>query len=86
MSMNKFTHAVLLLSTAVLITSLAQAQPSKSAPTETRSYRVGGRNCIVGKQPWHGCVSCVTREGNLPVASRVWGNNVIAASEPHGPD
>ena len=50
--MNKFTHVVLPLSTAVLITSLAHAQSSKSTPTETRSYRVAQTFHVGGEGRW----------------------------------
>ena len=52
MSMNKFTHAILLLTTAVLTTSLAHGQPSKSTPTETRSYRVVQTFHVGGEGRW----------------------------------
>jgi DNA-binding beta-propeller fold protein YncE len=52
MTMNKFTHVVLPLSTAVLITSLAHAQSSKSTPTETRSYRVAQTFHVGGEGRW----------------------------------
>jgi len=52
MSMNKVTHAIFRLSMAVLITSLAHAQSSKSTPTETRSYRVAQTFHVGGEGRW----------------------------------
>ena len=48
MSMNKFTHVFLQLSTVALITSLAHAQ----APTETRTYRVVQTFHVGGEGRW----------------------------------
>lgn len=48
MSMNKFTHVFLRLSTVVLITSLAHAQ----APTETRTYRLVQTFHVGGEGRW----------------------------------
>jgi DNA-binding beta-propeller fold protein YncE len=52
MTMKKFTHVFFPLSTVVLITSLANGQPSKSSPTETPSYRVVQTFHVGGEGRW----------------------------------
>ncbi len=49
MNMNKFPHALLLLTTAALAPSLA---PAQSTPTETRSYRVSQTFHVGGEGRW----------------------------------
>jgi DNA-binding beta-propeller fold protein YncE len=52
MTMNKFTHALFPLSTVVLITSLANGQPSKPTPPDTRTYRVVQTFHVGGEGRW----------------------------------
>ena len=52
MSTSKFTDASLLLTTAVMATSLVYGQPSKSSAAETRTYRVAQTFHIGGEGRW----------------------------------
>jgi DNA-binding beta-propeller fold protein YncE len=52
MNTNKLTHASLLLTTAVMATSLVYGQPSKSNAAETRTYRVAQTFHVGGEGRW----------------------------------
>jgi DNA-binding beta-propeller fold protein YncE len=51
MNTSKFAHGIL-LTTAVLVASLASAQPSKSASPQTRSYKVSQTFHVGGEGRW----------------------------------
>jgi len=52
MRMSKITSAIFQLSLAALVTPFVQAQPSASAPSETRSYRVSQTFHVGGEGGW----------------------------------